>query len=236
MTERFIGLVRVSTEAQGQSRLGLEAGLADLRRYAEERGADLIAILEEVESGTHDELVDRPTLLKALALCRRRGATLLVPKVDRLVRSTRAHADIKRSGVAFRAVDNPAANEFTLDILVAVAAQEARAISDRTRKALAAYKARGGLLGSHRVGCHLTAEGRARGRARGNARKAREASEVYDDLVPEMMAWRSEGLSLRAIAGRLNARGDRTRTGVSWGPVQVKRTLDRAGAGPAKGA
>jgi DNA invertase Pin-like site-specific DNA recombinase len=228
--ERFIGLVRVSTEKQGESRLGLEAGLADLGRYVEAQGATLITVLEEVESGTHDDLIDRPTLLKALTLCKRRKACLLVPKVDRLVRSTQVHSDIKRSGVSFRAVDNPHANEFTLDILVAVAAQEARAISDRTRKALAAYKARGGLLGAALVGSHLTQEGRDRGRAKGNARQAREAMEVYDDLVADMKAMKAEGLTLQAIADRLNADGHTTRTGASWSPVQVLRTLKRAGA------
>jgi DNA invertase Pin-like site-specific DNA recombinase len=125
-------------------------------------------------------------------------------------------------------VDNPQANEFTLDILVAVAAQEARAISDRTKKALAAYKARGGKLGADLVGCHLTDEDRARGRAKGNARKAREAIEVYDDLIPEMKAWKAEGATFQAIADKLNARGDRTRTGAEWSNVQVIRTLKRA--------
>jgi DNA invertase Pin-like site-specific DNA recombinase len=228
MCERFIGLVRVSTERQGESRLGLEAGHADLKGYVAQQGAELITTLEEVESGTHDDLIDRPTLLKALTLCKRHKACLLIPKVDRLVRSTCVHTDIKRSGVSFRAVDNPTANEFTLDILVAVAANEARAISDRTKKALAAYKARGGVLGSHLVGCHLTAEDRAKGRAKGNAKSAREAVEVYDDLIPEMKAWKAEGATFQAIADKLNARGDQTRTGAEWSNVQVIRTLKRA--------
>jgi DNA invertase Pin-like site-specific DNA recombinase len=226
---RFVGLVRVSTERQGESRLGLEAGLKDLHDHVAAQGGELVEVLEEVESGTHDDLVDRPTLLRALTLCRRHRATLLIPKVDRLVRSTIVHADIKRSRVPFRAVDNPHANEFTLDILVAVAAQEARQVSDRTRKALAAYKARGGKLGAHLVGSHLTPEGRARGRARGNQRQAREAVEVYEDLLPDVRRWRAEGLSLRAIAERLNRAGHATRKGSPWSQVQVKRAIDRAG-------
>lgn len=228
MCERFIGLVRVSTEKQGKSGLGLEAGIADLNGYVAGRDATLITTLQEIESGTHDDVMDRPTLLKALALCKRHKATLLIPKVDRLVRSTIVHSDIKRSGVAFRAVDNPTANEFTLDILVAVAAQEGRAASDRTKKALAAYKARGGVLGSHLVGCHLTAQDRDKGRLKGNAKQAREAAEVYSDLLPEMQAWRVAGLSLQAIADRLNDQGSCTRSGAAWTAVQVMRTLKRA--------
>lgn len=228
MCSKFIGLVRVSTEKQGNSRLGLEAGIADLNAYVASKGATLITTLEEIESGTHDEITDRPTLLKALTLCKRHKATLLIPKVDRLVRSTMVHSDIKRSKVSFRACDNPEANEFTLDILVAVAAQEGRQISDRTKKALQAYKARGGLLGSHLVGCHLTDEHRARGREKGNAKQAAEALEMYEDLIGDMKAWQAEGLSLRGIAERLNSEGHTTRTGSAWQAVQVKRTLDRA--------
>jgi DNA invertase Pin-like site-specific DNA recombinase len=153
---------------------------------------------------------------------------LLIPKVDRLVRSTCVHTDIKRSGVPFRACDNPEANEFTLDILVAVAAQEGRQISDRTKKALAAYKARGGKLGSDLVGCHLTDEGRDRGRAKGNAKQRRESVDVYDDLVDDLKRWRTEGLSLQDIADRLNEMGQTTRTGCEWSKVQVMRLLRRA--------
>jgi DNA invertase Pin-like site-specific DNA recombinase len=278
--DKFVGLVRVSTGRQGESGLGLLAGRDDIDRYIESVGGELVTVLEEVESGTHDKVIKRPILLKALSLCKRHRATLLVPKVDRLVRSTQVHNDIKRSGVSFRAVDNPHANEFTLDILVAVAAQEGRAISDRTRKALQAYIKHGrishfqmtrliikhghnippeeieaasdkegmarliakhghnippeelaavsGKLGSHIVGCHLTDEHRARGRAVAGSNRAREAVEVYQDLLPEMRAWRGEGASLSAIAERLNERGDRTRTGARWGKVQVLRALRRS--------
>ncbi len=227
MCNKFIGLVRVSSEKQGESRLGLEAGLHDLETYCKSKDATLIQVLEEVESGCHDAIIDRPTLLKALTLCKRHKATLLIPKIDRLVRSTQVHTDIKRSKVPFRAVDNPEANELTLDILVAVAAQEGRAISDRTKKALAAYKARGGLLGSDLVGCHLTEQDRAKGRVKGNAKQAREAVEVYEDLLTEMKTMRDAGATLQQIANHLNEQGHTTRTGAAWSPVQVKRTLDR---------
>src|SRR3569833_2899700 len=119
MCERYVGLVRVSTERQCKSKLGLESGQAELARYVAGRDATLITVLEEVESGTHDDIVDRPTLLKALTLCKRHKAALLIPRVDRLVRSTIVHADIKRSKVPVRFVDNPQATEVIIDILVA---------------------------------------------------------------------------------------------------------------------
>lgn len=256
MCERFVGLVRVSTERQGASRLGLESGRADLDRYITATGGTLLTVLEEVESGTHDDLIDRPTLLKALTLCKRHRACLLIPRVDRLARSTCVHTDIKRSGVPVRFVDNPTATEVIIDIQVAMAADAGRKISETTRKALGAYKAGkrvsrrlmerlteryqgnipqeaidavAGKLGADLVGSHLTDADRAKGRAKGNARQARESVEVYDDLVPDMRRWRAAGLSLRQIADRLNEQGHETRTGAAWTQVQVKRTLDRAG-------
>ena len=255
--ERFIGLVRVSTERQGESRLGLESGHAELARYTESVGAKLLTVLEEVESGGHDDIIDRPTLLKALTLCKRQGACLLIPRVDRLVRSTCVYTDIKRSGVKVRFVDNPHATEVIIDIQVALSADTKRKISETTRNALAAYKAGkrvskrlmtvlneryhgdvpqgaidavAGKLGASLVGSHLTDEGRAKGRAKGNAKKARKAVEVYDDLIPSMKEWKAEGESLQAIADRLNESGERTRTGALWSGVQVMRTLKRVEA------
>jgi DNA invertase Pin-like site-specific DNA recombinase len=225
--ERFVGLVRVSTTGQEASGLGLEAGRADLDRYIESVGGELVHVFTEVESGAHDDIIDRPTLLEALRLCKRRKACLLVPKVDRLVRSTSVHTDIKRMKVPFRAVDNPVANEFTLDILVAVAAQEARAISDRTKKALAAYKARGGVLGAKPGECPIPPADRARGSARGRARLIRDAIEDNAHLVGDMKMARAGGASLRAIANRLNAEGHTTRTGTKWTATQVMRVLGR---------
>jgi DNA invertase Pin-like site-specific DNA recombinase len=279
VADKYIGLVRVSTKGQEESGLGLLAGRDDIDRYVESVRGELIIVLEEVESGKHDKMIHRPVLLEALAKCKRHKAILLVPKVDRLVRSTQVHSDIKRSGVRFRAVDNPHANEFTLDILVAVAANEARAISDRTRKSLKAYRDHGkvsyvqmtklvlkycrdvpaaeieaavdregmarlialyghqippeaiaavaGKLGSQITGVQLSDGQRALGRAKAGANRVRQAVEVYEDLVPEIRAWRAEPMTLAAIADRLNERGDRTRTGVLWTKVQVKRLLDR---------
>ncbi len=252
--ERFVGIVRVSTERQGDSRLGLDSGHADLARYVTSVGGTLITTLEEVESGTHNDIVDRPTLLKALTLCKRHKATLLAPRVDRMVRSTCVHTDIKRSGVPIRFADNPSATEVIIDIQAALAADAGRKISETTRNALLAYRvgkriskrmmailaerygenvpqeaidAVAGKLGSHLVGCKLTREDGAKGRAKGNVKQAREALEVYADLIDDIRRWRAEGLSLRAVADRLNQDGQVTRTGVAWSHVQVRNILAR---------
>jgi DNA invertase Pin-like site-specific DNA recombinase len=231
MARNLIGLVRVSTEEQGQSGLGLDAQVAAIEAYRVRTGDTLLKVYREIESGGHDDLADRPELLKALAHARRTGATLVIAKLDRLLRSTVAHSALKVARVPFVALDNESANELTLDILVAVAADERRKISERTKAALGALKARGVPLGASRPESrNLDEASRARGvRAAAASHKAR-ADLAYADLVPVVAELRGEGLSHRAIADRLNDEGHVTRTGKPWNGVQVGRVLERAGA------
>jgi DNA invertase Pin-like site-specific DNA recombinase len=231
MARNLIGLVRVSTEEQGQSGLGLDAQVAAIEAYRVRTGDTLLKVYREIESGGHDDLADRPELLKALAHARRTGSTLVIAKLDRLLRSTVAHSALKVARVPFVALDNESANELTLDILVAVAADERRKISERTKAALGALKARGVPLGASRPESrNLDDAARERGvRAAAVSHKAR-ADLAYADLVPVVAELRGEGLSLRGIADRLNGEGHVTRTGKPWNGVQVARVLDRAGA------
>ncbi len=209
MGGKLIGLIRVSTDRQGASGLGLEAQESAIAAYAARTRSTLLKLYREVESGGHDDLTDRPELLKALNHAKRTRATLVIAKLDRLLRSTVAHSALKVAKVPFVALDNESANELTLDILVAVAADERRKISERTRAALGALKARGVPLGAV-------------------SHKAR-ADMAYADLVPVVTQLRAEGLSHRRIADRLNEEGHVTRTGKPWSGVQVGRVLERAG-------
>ena len=142
---KLIGLIRVSTGKQGESGLGLEAQEAAIEEHRRICDGILIRTYREIESGTHDSIEDRPQLRAAVAHARRSGATLVIAKIDRLVRSTVIGAYLKTSGVKFVACDNPYANELTIDILVAVAADEARRISTRTRKRRGLQVTRPGL-------------------------------------------------------------------------------------------
>jgi DNA invertase Pin-like site-specific DNA recombinase len=224
----IIAYYRVSTKQQGESGLGLEGQEAAVQSYARLAGATIKASYVEVESG---KLADRPELAKALAHARRSKATLVVAKLDRLSRNVEFLARVMNSAVEFVACDNPAANRLTLHILSAVAENEAKAISDRTKAALAAAKARGTLLGSARPG-HWDGREDARlaglEKARGVAVKVRQANaaEAYVDLVPVVSALRAEGLSLRGIAAKLNEQGHTTRRGRPWNPVQVSVVLE----------
>ena len=224
----IIAYYRVSTKQQGESGLGLEGQETAVQSYARQTGATIKASYVEVESG---KVADRPQLAKALAHARRNKATLVVAKLDRLSRNVEFLARVMNSAVEFVACDNPAVNRLTLHILAAVAEAEAKAISDRTKAALAAYKARGGKLGAELPQCrNLTAESRAKGiRMAGDASR-RAAEEAYSDLIPTVQAMKAEGLSLRAIAERLNAEGHTTRRGKPWNQVQVSRVLERAEA------
>ena len=227
MAIEIIGYLRVSTKKQGNSGLGLEGQRVAVEAYARQIGARVGAWYTEVESGKR---AGRPQLARSLSHAKRAKALLVVAKLDRLARNVEFVARIMNSSADFVACDNPAANRLTLHILAAVAEAEAKAISDRTKTALAAAKARGKKLGSARPG-HW--DGREDARLAGAkigaiaAAKARTwaASEAYTDLLPMMEAAKAEGLSLRAIAAKLNAERHTTRRGKSWNPVQVARVL-----------
>jgi DNA invertase Pin-like site-specific DNA recombinase len=248
---KLIGLVRVSTGKQEESGLGLDAQRAAIETDRARVGGTLLRTYQEVESGTHDDIESRPQLQAAIADALLSRATLVFGKLDRLVRSTSVMAYIKRSGVRFRACDQPFANELTIDILTAVAANEARQISTRTREALAAYKAgkrvskrvrtmypdgvpaeiveaTAGRLGAELPQCrNLRGDAQKLGTVAAGIARSRQAREAYRHLEPTMSQLRADGLSLEAIAARLNELGHRTRNGCEWNPGQVRRVLSR---------
>jgi DNA invertase Pin-like site-specific DNA recombinase len=234
--KELIAYYRVSTERQGKSGLGLDAQRTAVAGYAKQIGARIRAQFTEVETGKR---ADRPELAKALSHAKRSKATLCVAKLDRLARNVAFTSAVMDSGADFVACDNPHANRLTIHILAAVAEAEAKAISERTKAALAAVKARGTLLGSSRPDHWLGREDR---RLAG-LKKATQASikvrreqarEAYADLLPEMQNHRAEGLTLQAIADKLNQQGHTTRRGKSWNPMQVLLVLGRANANEAK--
>jgi DNA invertase Pin-like site-specific DNA recombinase len=228
MASAIIGYLRVSTKGQGESGLGIEAQRAAVEAYGKQAGGTLIMCYVEVESG---KLAARPELAKALAHARRSKATLVVAKLDRLARNVAFLSALMDSKVPFVACDNPHANRLTLHILAAVAEAEALAISQRTKAALAAYKARGGKLGAELPQCrNLTEEARVKGAHRAGLAVAKAAAEAYGDLAPILAELRARGLSLQAIAEELNKQGHTTRRGKPWNPVQVARVLERAEA------
>ena len=141
----FVAHLRVSTVRQGESGLGLEAQRVAVEAFARQHSGTIAASFVEVETGKRS---DRPELANALEAARKGKATLLIAKLDRLARNVAFIANLMDAGVDFLACDQPFASRLTLHILAAVAEDEARRISERTKAALQAAKARGRKLGS----------------------------------------------------------------------------------------
>jgi DNA invertase Pin-like site-specific DNA recombinase len=191
-----VAYYRVSTEAQGHSRLGLEAQQAAVARYCEAAGLSLVATYEEVESGKRN---DRPVLAEAIARARRAKATLVLATLDRLGRKvSKISTLLDDARVPFVCCDAPNDSKFVLHIRASVAEEEGRKISERTSKALQALKARGVKLGTP---ANLTREAGLKGAA---TMKARAAAENRT-LALEVRELRAKGLSLRAIAEETGA-------------------------------
>lgn len=218
---RFIAYYRVSTQGQGRSGLGLEAQRKAVLDYLNGGRWTLVSEFTEVESGKRS---DRPKLAEAMRAAKRHKATLVIAKLDRLARSVAFISKIMEGDVDFVAVDMPMANRLTVHILAAVAEHEREMISQRTKAALAAAKARGTLLGN-RLNIEV---------AQANSRKVRSktAADFVLNSIPIIKQIQATGLtSLTAIAGALNARGIRSARGGEWQPTQVKRVLERSKQG-----
>ena len=215
----YIAYYRVSTAQQGRSALGLEAQQQAVRAYLNGGANRLVGEVVEIESGKRS---DRPKLAEALRLCRLHGATLIIAKLDRLARNLHFVSSLMESGVDFVAVDFPQANRLTVHILAAVAEHEAKMISERTRAALQAAKARGVRLGGYRGGTVPQAA-----RERSLARRKAIAAARAADLTPVIDELRESGVvSLGAIARALSERGIRTARGAAkWNETQVARVL-----------
>lgn len=229
MAAKLVSYLRVSTQKQGASGLGLEGQQAAIGAYAKQTGAEIAGLYTEVESGKRS---DRVELARAINHAKRSKAVLVVAKLDRLARNVAFLSRLLESGVEFVCCDNPNANRLTIHILAAVAEAESKAISERTKAALAATKARGTILGSARPG-HW--EGREDRRLQGalNGSKAaaklrsEAAAEAYSDILPIIVKLRDEGAGLQAIADKLNSEGQQTRR-VSFTPMTIHRILSKA--------
>lgn len=224
----FVSYLRVSTDKQGVSGLGLEAQRETVRTFLNGGSWELVGEFVEIESGTAKG-DDRPELDKALTRCRVMGATLIVANVSRLTRNPDFMARLVAAGVEVRFCDLPQiegpAGRFMLRQMLAVAELEAGLISERTKKALAAAKARGVKLGGDRGNLQAVGD---KGRAVSLALRQSKAQRRAADLAPIVAEVQASGAaSLREIASALNARRIPTTRGGAWSAVQVKRLLEQ---------
>ena len=215
---RFITYFRVSTQQQGRSGLGLEAQQQAVSLYVQRVSAEVIGSFTDIESGKRDS---RPELDRALCRCRLTGATLLIAKLDRLSRNKAFLFRMMEAKVKFLCADMPEANELTISFMALIADHEGKVISERTKAALAAAKARGVKLGKPD---NLTnSDTRKATEAKAAKAKARNAEmlTVMTELEVEHGAQ-----SLRSMAGLLNSAGYTTTRGKCWQASSVKRVLD----------
>lgn len=217
----FVTYLRVSTDRQGRSGLGLDAQRQAVRDYVAGKGS-ISTEFVEIESGKKN---DRPQLARALAEAKRTGSILLIAKLDRLARNVAFIANLLESGVEIAAADMPQANRFLLHVMAAVAEHEAKMISERTKAALAAAKARGTVLG---WAIPARREEQRRAATAGAARNATKADQHAANVLPVIRQIASEGASLRHIAEQLNARGVKTARGGSWHASTVRNITARA--------
>jgi DNA invertase Pin-like site-specific DNA recombinase len=212
----FVAYYRVSTDRQGESGLGLDAQRKAVTDYLDGGSWKLLAELTEIESGKH---ADRPQLAVALAACKKHKARLVIAKLDRLSRNLAFIATLMDSGVEFVAVDNPHANKLTVHILAAVAQHEREMISQRTKDALQAAKARGTQLGNPRLAKALPLAVEAN----------KEAAERFAaNVVPIIKQIQASGVrGFRGVARALTARGVKTARGGQWTARAVINVLER---------
>ena len=230
MTNRIaVAYFRVSTKRQGRSGLGLEAQREAVERFARDQGYTLISTFTEVETGKGADALDaRPQLAAAVRDAKLRNCPVLVAKLDRLSRDVHFISGLMRTRVPFVVTElGPDADPFMLHIYAALAEKEAKVISERTKHALAAAKARGTKLGNPNGAAHL------RGLGNGHAVDALKAGaqERAEGLSGIIASIKAEGItSANGIANALNDRHIATPRGGKWTARSVINVLERLAA------
>jgi DNA invertase Pin-like site-specific DNA recombinase len=209
--DQYVSYLRVSTQRQGHSGLGIEAQRTAVQHYLAQNGGVLLQEFVEVESGSSKT---RPLLVKSISLCRSSKAVLLIAKLDRLARNVAFVSSLMESGVEFVAADAPYANRLMIHILAAFAEHERTLISERTKAALAAARDRGVLLGVN-----------GRRLAMLHKQEAALFAETLRDQIDD--ARRAGAATLQQLCTRLNTAGARTRQGASWRPSTIQRVVGR---------
>ncbi|MDR3286948.1 MAG: recombinase family protein [Prevotellaceae bacterium] len=214
--KNYILYFRVSTERQGKSKLGLEAQ----RKISKDYVKNNVVLKEfvEVESGKNDF---RPQLAEAIELSRKLDAILLIAKLDRLSRNVSFIFNLRDSGVNFECCDIPEANTLSIGIFSTMAQHERELISQRTKAALAAKKARGEKMGSPQ---NLTDAARKKSiEARRTQAKNNPANKMAAALALELKGT----ISFRSIAKRLNESGFKTPRGNDWKEKSVWNLISK---------
>jgi DNA invertase Pin-like site-specific DNA recombinase len=218
--KKFVSYYRVSRKEQGLSTLGLLAQRTAVEKYVTSQNGKIIGDYTEIETGTNKR--KRVEIQKAIQQAKEEGAVLVIAKLDRLARNVSFVSSLMDAGIEFLAVDMPSANNFTIHIFSALAEQEAKLISLRTKLALAELKNKGVVLGTPK---NLNNEARAKGlmtikeNAINNDRN-RQAQSV-------ILSCKEKGMSYREIANYLNKLNFKTRYGNHFFATTVLQLYNR---------
>lgn len=218
--KKFIAYYRVSRKVQGVSGLGLSAQKSSVEKYVAGQDGIILNEFTEIETGTNKK--ERIEIHKAIQQAKNENAVLIIAKLDRLARNVNFVSSLMDSGIEFLAVDMPTANNFTIHIFSALAEQEARLISTRTKQALAELKKKGVKLGSPK---NLTSDARNKGvqtikeNALNNDRN-RQAQSIISNC-------KEKGMSYRQIAEYLNELNFKARYGKEFLPATVFQLYNR---------
>ena len=214
--QTFVAYFRVSTQRQGASGLGSEAQRLAVSRYLAERSQTALGEFVETETGKGaNALEKRPQLRSALELCKKTGATLLIAKLDRLARNVHFISGLIETGVDFIAADMPQANKVMLQMHAVMSEWERDQISERTRAALAAAKARGVVLGAT-----------GKDNLRQHSVERRQAANAFAVRLSGLVeGFKARGFTQRQMVAELNAVGVKAPRGGEWRLGQVQRLL-----------
>ena len=215
---KYVSYYRVSTDKQGKSGLGLDAQKAAVADRLDGGRWQIVGEFVEVESGKR---ASRPQLDAAIATCKKHKAKLIVAKLDRLSRNVSFLLKLIEAGVEVLFADLPELNgamgKFVLITMANVAELEAGLISERTKAALKAAKARGVKLGRH--GAEVLA-----------LQYRDEACQRAKELEPIIREMQGKGYSMRRMAIELTKRKVKTPRGGTWHPQTVKMVMQRLAA------
>jgi DNA invertase Pin-like site-specific DNA recombinase len=224
---RAFAYLRVSTDKQADSGLGLDAQQASVTAAAARLGLALVSVFTDAGTSGSLSIEDRPVLLDAVSALRR-GDVLIVAKRDRLGRDVIAVAMIERLIAKRGARLVSAAGEGTESddpsgvlmrrLIDSFAEYERLIIASRTRSALAAKRRRGERISRFApYGFEFASDGRTL-----------EPDSHEQQTLHAIREHRAAGLTFQAIAETLNRSGSRTRSGSHWRFEYVRDVLKRA--------
>jgi len=215
---KAIGYVRVSTDEQAKSGLGLEAQIAKIKAYAELFDIELTEII--ADEGISGKTLERDGLKKAIKILKDKKAEgMVIAKLDRLTRNVADLGTLVSTvfdkaelySVSEQINTKNAAGRLVLNVLVSVAQWERETICERTKDALQAKKARGEKTGGNIPFGFDEVNGKL------------VKNEEEQAIIDEIKNLKNKGLSLRKIAEALNGRGIATKNGKAWTAVQIQR-------------